>query len=221
MLRYTVTAVTDPVTAWDWQAPPWHERPALTVASFRPESAPHRPQTRLRLLHTPQCVCGLFRVEDRFVISRYSGVQVPVYRDSCVELFLQPPGGNGYFNFEFNATGALLAYWITDPQRVADGFRAYRPLRVADCARIRRRPSLRGPITEECAEPLCWQLGFSIPLAVLADYAGPLRPLGGQCWRANAYKCADDSSQPHWAAWSPVGALDFHRPQDFGSLYFA
>ena len=23
-------------------------------------------------------------------------------------------------------------------------------------------------------------------------------------WRANFYKCGDDTSHPHWAAWSPL-----------------
>ena len=38
----------------------------------------------------------------------------------------------------------------------------------------------------------------------------------------NFFKCADDSSHPHWASWAPIGeALNFHQPQYFAPLRFA
>jgi len=65
-----------------------------------------------------------------------------VYRDSCVELFLEPPGGHGYWNFEWNAGGALLASQVTDPARTPQGLRAAAPLSAADAEAIRVRASL-------------------------------------------------------------------------------
>ncbi len=203
-----------------WDAVAWQGVPALAVASFRPESSDHRPRTQLRLCHDGRQIAGLFRVEDRFVVSRHTGFQQPVWRDSCVELFLQPQAAGGYFNAEFNAGGALLLYWIEDPQREGDGFRRYTVLPDADCRRIAVHASLPARVEPELSGPLTWTLGFVIPLALLESYAGPLRPLSGQCWRGNAYKCADGSSHPHWAAWSPVDVLDFHRPACFGEWQF-
>ena len=40
-------------------------------------------------------------------------------------------------------------------------------------------------------------------------------------WRGNAFKCADETSHPHWASWAPIGeALNFHAPGWFGDLDF-
>jgi hypothetical protein len=34
------------------------------------------------------------------------------------------------------------------------------------------------------------------------------------------YKCADQTSHPHWAAWSAVNTLNFHVPDCFGAVQF-
>jgi hypothetical protein len=57
---------------------------------------------------------------------------------------------------------------------------------------------------------------------VLAPYCGPLALADGQRWRANCFKCADQSSHPHWASWAPIGeVLNFHQPASFGVFEFA
>jgi len=43
-------------------------------------------------------LCGLFRVEDRYVRSVHTRFGEPVYLDSCVEIFLQPRPDRGYLN---------------------------------------------------------------------------------------------------------------------------
>ena len=43
----------------------------------------------------------------------------------------------------------------------------------------------------------------------------------GQVWRGNFFKCAEDISHPHWAAWSPVDEFNFHLPRCFGTIQFA
>ena len=45
---------------------------------------------------------------DQYVRCTHRTYGDPVYRDSCVEFFIQPKPGRGYFNFEFNCGGAFL-----------------------------------------------------------------------------------------------------------------
>ena len=181
----------------------------------------HKPETHLRLVHDGNALKGCFTIGDCYVRSVHQGFQSPVYKDSCVELFLQPKPGGGYFNFEFNAGGAMLVYWIEDPLREGDGFRKYQPLSLEACAQVTVRSSLPARVVPEIQEPLQWTLSFVIPVVVLEHYAGPIGDLSGQRWRANAYKCGDETSHPHWLSWAPLDTLDFHRPQCFGELVFA
>src|SRR5512134_1654877 len=75
-----------------WDDPPWAAADTLEVAHFRPEGSDHRPLVQARLLHAEEGLCGIFRVEDRYVLSRHTRFGDPVYQDSCVEIFLQPKG---------------------------------------------------------------------------------------------------------------------------------
>jgi len=203
-----------------WQSTAWRHVPALPVDHFRPESSNHRPRTRVKLLADDQGLYGLFRVEDRFIRCVHTGFQAPVYKDSCVEFFVQPRLDRGYFNFEFNCGGSLLASYITDATRTADGFKACRPLSPEEGRLIRIWHSLPAVVTPEVIEKTTWLLAFRIPLDLLARYVGPLRVCAGEVWRANFYKCGDATSHPHWAAWRPVDALNFHLPRCFGRLRF-
>jgi hypothetical protein len=47
-----------------------------------------------------------------------------------------------------------------------------------------------------------------------------LGKIGGQSWRGNFFKCAEEISHPHWASWSPVDELNFHLPRCFGTIHF-
>jgi hypothetical protein len=201
-----------------WDAPAWAAAAPLEIACFRPEGSEHRPRSRARLAWDDEGLCGIFRVEDRHVRSVHTRFGDPVYRDSCVEIFLQPRPGRGYLNFEMNAGGALLASHITDHRRTPDGFAAFTRLTDEEGRRVAVRSTLP-PVVEPEVEA-DWELAFSIPKALLEKYVGSIGPMPGQAWRANLYKCGDETSHPHWASWSPVDALSFHLPHCFGTLRF-
>lgn len=203
-----------------WDGPAWSRAPALEIARFRPEGSRHRPRTSVRLLWAADGLLGLFRVEDRWVRCVHAGPGAPVYRDSCVEAFLEPRPGAGYFNFEWNCGGFLLASHVRDPARVPGGFRDFSPLSAEETAAVGVWHSLPERVEPELEEPTVWLLEFFLPFSLLERRIGPLGPIAGQTWRANFFKCGDDTSHPHWAAWSPVDERNFHLPRCFGTLRF-
>jgi hypothetical protein len=209
-----------PLTA-GWDDPLWARAETAGVTHFRPESSAHRPQVRVRLLHGADGLRGIFRVDDQYVRSIRTGFQSEVYKDSCVEFFMQPRPDRGYFNLEMNAGGSHLSYYVEDPARLAGGgLKKFTALTAEEGGRIQVRSSLPAAVDPEVREPLSWQLNFFVPLAVLEKYVGPLASLTGQTWRGNFYKCAEDVSHPHWASWAPVDELNFHLPRCFGRIQF-
>ena len=76
----------------------------------------------------------------------------------------------------------------------------------------------------EISEATQWTVAYRLPVEMLTKYfpVDVLQPDAGVTWRANLYKCADDTSHPHWLTWSPVEfeRPDFHRPQTFAFLKF-
>jgi hypothetical protein len=210
-----------PLPEDDWDAPAWRGAATLSVDHFLPESSAHRPRTLARLVHHAAGLSGIFRVDDRYVRCRRTEYASEVWKDACVELFVEPKPGLGYFNFEFNCGGAHLCSHIVNPERTADGFRQFTRIPAEIGRRVAVRASLPPRVEPEIAGPLTWTLRFFIPFALLEHYVGPLGPLAGQTWRGNFFKCAEENSHPHWAAWSAVDAFDFHRPHCFGTLRFA
>lgn len=205
----------------NWENPAWLAAETITVETFRPESSAHRPQTLVRLLHDGRSLHGIFQVQDRFVRSTRTGYGSEVWKDACVEFFVEPKPGRGYFNFEFNCGGAFLCNHILDPERTAEGFKQFTRL-PADIAKVVAvHSSLPRVVEPEITEPVTWRLQFAIPFAVLEPYVGSLGEVSGQHWRGNFFKCAEDNSQPHWAAWSPVDEFNFHLPRCFGEIRLA
>lgn len=196
--------------------------PILRIQHWYPNECVHRPDTAVHIGYGEDGIALRYRVRDADVVCRYARYLEPVYKDSCVEFFVRPTDAPGYFNFEFNALGALLASYIEDPTRTADGFVKFTRLAPEVGEKVAVTSSWNGAVGVVDAGPVEWTLDALIPWTVLGAYCaieGPPDP--GSEWRGNFYKCGDETPHPHWGAWSDVGEkLDFHQPGQFGRLHF-
>jgi len=215
------SAVTPPALDADWDAPSWRNIEPATITHWYPEGVEHRPHTQAKLQYDDDHLYVHFRVEDRYVRCIRTEYEQPVCRDSCVEFFVEPKPDHGYFNFEINAIGTLLLTYIEDATRTHEGFVKFTKVPWDLAKDIAIRPAFNGPIDPERSEPVTWTTAYRIPLSLFAHYVGDLGHLPGQHWRGNFYKCADESSHPHWGAWAPIGdELNFHQPRQFVALRF-
>lgn len=220
--RYTVhTAHRPPELAADFDGAAWAVAEQGVVGCFREESSEHRPDVRFRILHNGTHLFVRFHVKDRYVRSVQTAYMGSVCTDSCTEFFVRPKADQGYFNFEVNAGGTLHLSYIEDPTYGPNGFTRWRPVDAARAGRMTIWHSLPAVVDPEITDPIEWGNGWTIPVELLEAYIGPLGALSGQTWRANLYKCADHTSHPHWASWSPVPRLSFHLPECFGELALA
>jgi hypothetical protein len=174
------------------------------------------------MMYGPEQFWVMFHVNDRYVRSIQTAYQSPVCTDSCVEFFLQPRSDKGYFNFEINCCGTLLAHYVEDPTRRPSGaLTRSTPPAENRLSQVRIATTLKHQVEPEIQEPLEWSVSCEVPLLLLRDFVGPLAPLDGQTWKGNFFKCGDATSHPHWASWSAIGEqLNFHQPKYFSPLYF-
>jgi len=204
-----------------WDGAVWGGANIVDIAIFRDRSSDHHPKTQCKLLYDENGIYGLFRVEDKYVRSVSTKFQDNVCEDSCVEFFVEPAGGKGYLNFEFNCGGNMLVFQVIDAARGENGFADYYILTEDDVAGMRQFTTMPSVVEPEIAEPVIWRRGFFIPLSVFEKTTGlRSKELSGQTWRANLYKCADKTSHPHWASWQPLTATNFHLPECFGEISF-
>lgn len=203
-----------------WDGDFWKEVTPLELKQFMGERPEHFPRTQAKLLYDDSAVYVIFRVDDRFVRAVAQKHQDAVYKDSCVEFFFTPHTdiAQGYFNLEMNCGGTMLLHYQRVPRQDAV------LLSGADLEQIEVAHSLPKIVDPEISDPTQWTVAYRLPVAIFSKYfPAPLQqPAPGVTWRANLYKCADDTSHPHWLTWSPVvfEQPDFHRPQSFGVLAF-
>ncbi len=193
----------------------WADLPALAVDKYLWLDNGYRPSVEAKLCYTRLYLYVRFRAGEKRVRVRYTEFQDPVYKDSCVEFFVDafPETRLGYVNFETNAAGTLLAAFGPD--------RSHRkPLWPEDLAGFEVSASVEGPVDGEHGREE-WTLEYRVPLALFRKlYGHEIRP--GLRAAANFYKCGDETEVPHYGAWSRVEtpAPDFHRPEFFGEVVF-
>ena len=210
-------------TSIDWNGPAWAGCVPLTVDQFHSRSSDHRPVTQVKLLATGEAMHLIFRVMDRFILSRATHYQEMVCRDSCVEFFWQPVEGKGYFNFEFNCGGTMLLYYLRGSNRKPDGSMSdFIEVDAVHGNQIEIITTMPRTVPVEIVDPMEWRLAARIPYRALEAYVGPITVgIGGKS-RANFFKCGSECSHPHWASWSNIGeTLDFHQLARFGELEYA
>ena len=182
------------------------------------EMPAHYPPTDVKVAYDDAAIYVIFRVEDRYVRAVTGDHQGGVCKDSCVEFFFAPGTdiSTGYFNLEMNCGGTMLFHYQEKPR---DGIE----IRESDYRQIGVSSTMPKIVNPEIEHPVIWAVEYRVPMSILENYCRPSKPAPGVKWRGNFYKCGDDTSHPHWLAWSPVDnkTPNFHLPEYFGDIEFA
>jgi hypothetical protein len=192
----------------------WHALQPAPIDQYLDMPNLYRPRAEARLGRDDQALYVRLHVVEKDPLITWHTHQDPVYRDSCLEFFVQPNPAYSkrYLNFEFNAAGIVLsAYGEGRHDRV--------PLTSADLASLVIDPQIiSGDRLSD--EPSTWQITCRMPRALLERYCGPIDWLPGHTMAGNFYKCGDQTAEPHYGCWNLVSKPDFHRSEDFGRLVF-
>lgn len=193
----------------------WRAIPALKVSHYLWLDNGYRPYVEVRLCHSQQNLYVHYDVFEAKIRVRYTRFQDPVYKDSCVEFFVDPfPEKKvGYINLETNALGTLLV-------AIGPGRNRRTPIPQAHLEGFEIVTSVKRPVSGYHGAEF-WTLAYKLPLSLFEKYYGS-QTMAGRAARANFYKCGDETETPHFGAWSPVQSPqpDFHRPEFFGRLVF-
>jgi hypothetical protein len=217
--RYKVSRLQErPEINAVWDKSPWTGIESLQLTHYMGERPEHFPLTEAKIAYDNLAIYVIFRVKDKYVKAVHNKHQDPVYKDSCVEFFFSPEEntGKGYFNLEMNCGGTMLFHHQTAKRT------NQLPIAEEDVQEVEVAHSLPATVDPEIEEETTWCVEYRIPFSVLGSYRDFSSPEKGSIWRANLYKCADETSHPHWLTWAPIDlpGPDFHQPDFFGILEF-
>lgn len=178
----------------------------FVLKNHRPEGA-IGPETEGYMTYTPgKGFAVTMRCFEENPKITYTQPDDPVFKDSCMEVFLDcypELPEYGYMNIEINAAGAMRCRFGKNRQ---DRFFLLE----------RGIPQPQVTVTKE---EHFWQINLEIPETVLEQiYERPCRFAPGHQMRGNFYKCGDETATPHWSSWVEMPRLDFHLPEHFGVL---
>lgn len=204
----------------NWNKAEWKKVKAVRITNYMGKLPGFKPQAEAKMLYDDDNVYVIFRVKDRYVRSLVQEYNGNVSGDACVEFFFAPDTQfpERYFNLEVNAGGTPLMFYILPPYPRAQ----YTRLDPEDIKQIEIAHSLPKVVDPEIKDAVTWTIEYRIPLSMLEKFSNVTRPGPGVVWKANFYKTASQSSNPHWITWSVVDnpVPNFHLPQFFGTLEF-
>lgn len=181
--------------------------PSHQVACVNWAEYPYAPEVTFRIAHSDDALAVMFEVEEDHLRAVAMSAEENVWEDSCVEFFVENPAGEGYFNFEVNCIGTMLA-----AKRIS---RTEATLFNAEqMDKIRCFGSLaKAPIDSRGAGQKWWMVEV-IPFSLLGLKSAP------KSLRCNFYKCGDKCARPHFLSWSPIDKPEpnFHCPEFFGEV---
>ncbi|PLS18751.1 hypothetical protein CVD28_06445 [Bacillus sp. M6-12] len=192
----------------------WSRMVPINIDFFPWDANHYRPRTEVRMFYNETDFHVQFKAREPEITVSYYKMDDPVYKDSCVELFLNPCPENGsqYINFEINPIGTMLAGIGTNKQdrkRITSNA-------IKSC-------KVKTSITEQTVSLYngeYWEVQLSIPFLFLEHYFGKLDFIQGKEMQANFYKCGDESLFPHYGCWNEIKAQspNFHCPEYFGKI---
>jgi hypothetical protein len=173
---------------------------------------PDKPQVTFAIGHCKDHIYIKYDVTEKEVLARYRHINDPVYKDSCVEFFIDFDDAPAYYNIEFNRLGTCLGRYGTDRENRTE-------LPVEILKTIKHERTLKQ--IKEREEPFInWTLTVSVPVWVFSFHN--ITSIQHKKCKMNFYKCGDDLSRPHYLAWNNIEwpEPNFHLPRFFGEVEF-
>jgi len=195
----------------------WDSIEELSIDNYLWENNGYEPVTKAKLFYTDTHLHIFFKSYEKEIKVTYYNMNEDVYKNSCVEFFVNPnpEKDDRYFNFEMNAVGTLL---------LGLGVNRHGRKRF-DIENFREFFNIRTSVTKENLADYngdYWTVEYSIPFTFFEESFGKLNITPGYIMKANFYKCGDETKYPHYGCWNKLENKepDFHRSEYFGDLIF-
>ena len=218
---YEVAKIKKPIKIdSNWNKKQWRKVKPLTLINYMGDIPNFKPEAQAKMVYDKDYLYIIFRVKDKYVKCVTDRINGPVWRDSAVEFFFSPDVENPlqYFNLETNCGGTALMQFHAN----VDGKRESKRIPEEDIKQIEIVSSMPKLTDPEITEEITWTIEYRIPLAVLKQHSAITAPAKGVEWKANFYKIAEITSNPHYITWSKVEnpRPNFHMPEYFGRIIF-
>ena len=191
----------------------WKNIPLLKIEDYLWLENNYKPRVEAKLCYNNKNIFVHFISFENEITARYTKINDLVYKDSCVEFFINPfPSKTiNYFNFEINPLGAMYVGFGDQNNRSN--------VSAEEIKMIEIYSSVNTPVVGRY-ENTNWKVIYKIPFFLFERYFG--LKIDGSAAKGNLFKCGDETKFEHYGVWNIVNSENpnFHLPKYFGDLIF-
>jgi len=190
--------------------------------------------TRAKMLWDNNYMYFAFEIKDEHIWAKLTNRDTVIFYDNDIEIFIDPSGDtHNYFEFELNAFNTIWDLFLAKPYREGGPV-----INDFDFKGIQTGVKIDGTLNNPNDIDKAWYVEVAIPWKsiVVAKYPKKV-PENGESMRVNFSRVQWETevidgkyvkkknesgkilSENNWV-WSPIGAIDMHRPEYWGIVTF-
>jgi hypothetical protein len=191
----------------------WQDIEEIIIDEYLWMQNNYKPRVVVKSCYSTKYIYLNFLVNEDKVTIRFLNCGDPVFKDSCVEFFLNlfHKEREEYFNIELNAIGTIkMGFGILRK-------RSY--LTKDELVEMKIITTIKKPVIGHHGYDT-WQLFCAVPINLFEKYYQ--KRFKGEDAIGNFYKCGDETEFKHYGVWNHIDNFtpNFHLPQFFGQIYF-
>ena len=183
----------------------------------------HAHPTQVRMLWDEEQLYVLFIATDPDAWSTLADRDDRLWNEEVVEFYADPDGdGANCVEIEVNPLNTVVDLLLSKPW--GQNGRGYFDWSPQFATAVHVEGTTNDPSDRDQYRSVEMALPWSIFASDMLDVAGgrQLPPRPGDEWRCNFYRYEPlRTGAVEYSAWSPVGEIDLHRPDRFGTVVFA
>lgn len=187
--------------------------PSTYISDYKWIRNNYKPKVEIKLGYNEKFLFAYFKSYEKIIKASYTNINDPVYKDSCVELFINlfPNETESYFNFEMNPLGTLLVGFGHKYNRMN--------LPVEMIEKIMITSNIKKRIIGKHGLDY-WSVKLLIPFILFENSYH--KKFQADNARGNFFKCGDETYFKHFGVWNNIDYQEpnFHLPEYFGNLIF-
>jgi len=213
--HYTIFRTTGEITIdgvldeTDWKA-----APAFSPFVFPWWTEGEKEQTEVKMLWDDTVLYLSYRCSDRHIWADHYDTNSQTFKDDCVELFWNPnpAAGLAYNIFEINCLGNLLS--VCNNRKISIYENIILPPHIGQ--------TIQGTVNDDSDTDTGWILEIAIRFSDYTELSNGATPKDGDMWEIGLNRCGGRTN-PQSSQWSPsqTEKSNFHRPEDFGQIFFS
>jgi len=173
--------------------------------------------TEVRMLWDDTFLYLYYKCDDKWIWAEHYNTNSTTYKDDCIELFWDPnpkdTSRRKYNMFEINCIGNLLSVYVGSGQPIKEKISRILPPHIAQ--------TVNGTVNDDSDIDEGWVIEVAVRFEDYTEIYDGSTPDEGDMWRIGLNRLGGKTNQQH-SMWSPsqTEKPNFHRPQDFGEIYF-